>query len=322
MTQDFGQPFYPDAQGRPSVINQNFFAGYTIRKCGLVRDYTFWRQYQPDTGLWKKIPDAELLKLISQQMLDYSRQYDTPWLAAKRTNRVCKDIKAFIDAEQAEQTKFTRTCRNVIHARNGMVVIEQDGTISFKPFSPDYYSKNRTEIDYKPGAKCPRFLDKLLVRCMKPEDIECIQLYVGQCLLGRNLSQTFLMLTGTAGAGKSQLVNVIEGLINRENCTELRLDQMADRFELYRLLDKTLLTAKDVKSNFLMSKGAYVLKALVGGDTKTAEAKGKNETFDIEGNFNAIITSNTTLTVDIDSDNSAWDRRMRWINYDCEPVKK
>ena len=322
LIEEYGPAIYLDGKGNPSVINQNFFAGYTIRRCGLLRDYAFWRQYQPETGLWRKIPDAELQKLVSQQLLAYSRLYGVPWLAAKRTNKMCKDIKSFIDAEQAGQSSFAkRRRRNVIHARNGMVVIEQDGTVSFKPFSPDYYSTNRTEIDYRPGAKCPMFLEKLLARCMKPDDIECLQLYVGQCLLGINLSQTFLMLTGTAGAGKSTLVNVIELIINRENCTELRLDQMADRFELYRLLDKTLLTAKDVKSNFLTTRGAYVLKALVGGDTKTAEAKGRNETFDVEGIFNAIITANTTLTVDIDADNSAWDRRMRWIEYNCEPVK-
>ena len=245
-----------------------------------------------------------------------------PWLASKRTNKMCKDIKGFIDAEQAGQSKFVKPCRNVIHVRNGMVKIEQDGSVSFKPFSPDFFSKNRTEIEYKPEAKCPKFLGTLLKPCMSADDIECLQLYVGQSLLGINLSQTFLMLTGTAGAGKSTLVNVIERVVNRDNCTELRLDQMADRFELYRLLDKTLLTAKDVKSNFLMSKGAHVLKALVGGDTKTAEAKGKNETFDVEGIFNAIITANSTLTVNIDSDNKAWDRRIRWIDYNCEPVKE
>ena len=322
LIEEYGPAIYLDGQGNPSVINQNFFAGYTIRRCGLVRDYAFWRQYQPKTGLWRKIPDAELQKLVSQQLLAYSRLYGVPWLAAKRTNKMCKDIKSFIDAEQVGQSSFAKCRRrNVIHARNGMVVIEDDGSVSFKPFSPDYYSTNRTEIDYRPGAKCPMFLEKLLARCMKPDDIECLQLYVGQCLLGINLSQTFLMLTGTAGAGKSTLVNVIEAIVNRENCTELRLDQMADRFELYRLLDKTLLTAKDVKSNFLTTRGAHVLKALVGGDTKTAEAKGRNETFDVEGIFNAIITANTTLTVDIDADNSAWDRRMRWIEYNCEPVK-
>lgn len=321
LIEKYGPPIYPDTQGRLSVINQNFFAGYTICKCGLVRDHIFWRQYQPDTGLWKKIPDVELLKLISEQLLAYSRQYEVPWLGAKRTNKMCKDIKAFIDAEQAGQSKFVKPCRNVIHARNGMVVIEQDGTVSFKPFSPEYYSTNRTEIDYKPDAKCPMFTGKLLKPC-KPDEIECLQYYLGQCLLGRNLSQTFMMLTGTAGAGKSQLLNVIVGLVNKANWTELRLPQMKDRFEMYRLLDKTLATGRDVPSNFLRSKASHNLKSLVGGDPISAEAKGKNECFDYNGELNVVITANSKLTVDIDADNTAWERRMLWIDYNCEPVKK
>ena len=203
-----------------------------------------------------------------------------------------------------------------------MLRIRPDGTVSFEQFSPDFYSKNRSEIAYKPGAQCPKFLGKLIGPCMKPDDIKCLQLYLGQCLLGINLSQTFLMLTGTAGAGKSTVVNVIEGLVNKENCTELRLEHATERFELFHLLDKTVLTAVDVKSNFLMTKGGYMLKSLVGGDPKTAEAKGKNETFAVQGIFNAVITANATLAVDIDADNAAWDRRMRWIEYNCEPVKK
>jgi len=65
LIEEYGPAIYLDGKGNPSVINQNFFAGYTIRRCGLVRDYAFWRQYQPKTGLWRKIPDAELQKLVS-----------------------------------------------------------------------------------------------------------------------------------------------------------------------------------------------------------------------------------------------------------------
>ncbi len=35
-----------------------------------------------------------------------------------------------------------------------------------------------------------------------------------------------------------------------------------------------------------------------------------------------IITANSNLTVDIDSDNQAWRRRMLWISYECPPVKE
>ena len=203
-----------------------------------------------------------------------------------------------------------------------MVIIEQDGSVSFKPFSPAYYSTNRTEIDYKPEAKCPMFLEKLLAPCMSSDDMECLQLYVGQCLLGINLSQTFLMLTGTPGAGKSQLLNVIVGLVDKANWTELRLSQMSDRFEMYRLFGKTLATGRDVPSDFLRSKAAHNLKSLVGGDPVSAEAKNQNDCYDFKGEINVVITANTDLTVNIDADNKAWDRRMRWIEYTCEPVKE
>ena len=164
------------------------------------------------------------------------------------------------------------------------------------------------------------FLEKLLAPC-KPDEIECLQYYLGQCLLGRNLSQTFLMLTGTAGAGKSQLLKVIVGLVDKANWTELRLPQMSDRVEMYRLFGKTLATGRDVPSDFLRSKAAHNLKSLVGGDPISAEAKGKNDCYDFNGEINIAFTANSTLTIDIDADNKAWERRMLWIDYNCEPVK-
>ena len=97
---------------------------------------------------------------------------------------------------------------------------------------------------------------------------------------------------------------------------------MSDRFEMYRLLGKTLATGRDVPSDFLRSKAAYNLKSLVGGDPISAEAKNQNECYDFKGEINVIITANTELTVNIDADNKAWDRRMLWIEYTCESVKK
>ena len=90
---------------------------------------------------------------------------------------------------------------------------------------------------------------------------------------------------------------------------------------MYRLLDKTLATGRDVPSDFLRSKGAHNLKSLVGGDPISAEAKGKNDCYNFNGEINVVITSNSTLTIDLDADNKAWERRMLWINYNCEPVK-
>ena len=299
-----GTPLYPDKNGIPSIVNQSFFAAYTIHSLGLKRDHgSNWRHYNPETGLWNKVPPAELLRLISSQLLDFSRKNNVPSLAAKRSASLCREILSFMDGESSEAFLLPMRRRNVIHTGNGMVEIAPDGSMTFRPFAREYYSCTRTPYQYDPEAKCPNFLNKLLAPCMSQDDIDCLQLYVGQCLLGVNLAQMFMMLTGTPGSGKSTLVNVIEKLISRENCTELRLEQMAERFEMNRLRGKTLLTGKDVKSYFLTSRGAYKLKALIGGDVLTTEAKGSNEAFDIPGEFNVIITANSNLTVDIDSDN-------------------
>ena len=126
----------------------------------------------------------------------------------------------------------------MIHAGNCMLEIMPDGSLRQHPFAPEFGSCNSSLIEYNPEAECPLFLEKLLGPCMEADDMECFQLYFGQCLLGVNISQTFLMLTGTPQSGKSTLVNIVERIVGRSNCTELRLEQMAERFEMQRLLGK------------------------------------------------------------------------------------
>ena len=123
LTESYGDAFYTDKNGVPNVINQSFFAAYTIHNCNLKRDQEYWRQYQADSGLWRKLENGELLKLISQQLLHYSRQNHVPLLAAKRSANLCRDISTFMAGEQIGLSVFQNKRRNVIHAGNGMVEI-------------------------------------------------------------------------------------------------------------------------------------------------------------------------------------------------------
>ena len=183
-------------------------------------------------------------------------------------------------------------------------------------------SRNRTDYDYVEDAVCPEYLERLLKPAMEQDDIDHFQQYVGQCLLGVNTSQTFIIMVGRAGGGKSSSVNIIEKLIKRKNCTELRLKHMDGRFETQRLMGKTLLTAKDVPSNFLNTPSAHMLKVLTGKDTVTVEHKGSNAASDVCCAFNAIITANNTLRVNVDGDTDAWRRRIILINFNNAPSPK
>lgn len=318
---EFGPPRLYSSTGQPLKLNERFFAGLYQEAYQLVfepAERCFY-QYCESTGLWQFITDDNMAERIARCSIAHLCRIGLPNLTVDY--RFSKNVMRILKGLTEQQNFFQQAKQGYrIHCAN--CVLEYNSktqTFDKQDFSPDDRSRNRTEIAYDPEAQAPEFLEKLLRPAMNKDDLELLQLYVGQCLLKDNTSQRFLIISGMAGAGKSTLVNVIEMLINHVNCTELRTDHMIGRFETNRFIGKTLLTGKDVRSNFLDTKGAAMLKALTGKDTLTTEFKGSNKTIDIVGNYNIIITSNCTLHVRLENDGAAWKRRMLWIRYDNPP---
>lgn len=137
-----------------------------------------------------------------------------------------------------------------------------------------------------------------------------------------NLAQKLLLLRGTPGGGESTLVNILEMVIGLYNVSQLRVSLLAERFEIAGFVGKTLLCGKDVPGDFLNDKAAYVLKALVGGDRLNAEQKNVKHRFEVLGEFNVIIASNTRLHVRLDADSGAWRRRLLIIDFEQPPPDK
>ena len=154
---------------------------------------------------------------------------------------------------------------------------------------------------------------------MKPalcfEDLDLLQRWCGQALVGTNLAQTILFLTGTAGGGKGAFIRVLRGIIGPQNLATLRSALLMNRFELGRFLGRTLLYGADVPPNFLNCGSASVLKSLTGGDPITLEFKGVNSRPEITCQFNVIVTCNTHLRIKLQGDTEAWRRRLRIIQY-------
>lgn len=321
----YGEPLHYNRNNIANKMNQQYFAALYHKESGVIYcpDENGFFLYDSETGLWKRKEEYFIQKEIGMTFQNFIMKKNEPDLLKIRTAKQMKEITLFLKGTAEKTDVFNSNGRNFIHCGNGVLQYSEDsGEWKLMPFSREFYSRNRTEIIYDPAAGCPRFLESLVSPAMCSEDIDLLQLYLGQCLLGNNLSQTFLMLTGTAGGGKSTLVNVIEGIVGRHNCTELRLEHIQERFETQRLIGKTLLSAKDVKSNFLNSTGAGKLKALTGNDTLSVEFKGSNTSKDIAGCFNAIVTSNCNLHVSLDGDVEAWRRRMLWIKYENPPPEE
>jgi P4 family phage/plasmid primase-like protien len=304
-------------------INQAYWAGlYHAEHIVLYEpDERDFFLYDSETGLYSVASPDGIKQVISARMLEMSRksQFLSP-LESLRTDARLNAVVAHLRGIAEHRNAFTDRPR-AVHLADCMLRLEGRDCIC-APFSPEFRSRNRSPIPYDPDAQCPRFLNELLLPAVQPDDAVLLQKMAGQSLLGENLIQRFVVLDGEAGRGKSQYANAVQRLVGMENVTQLRTEHLNERFELFRFLRRTLLVGVDVDANFLSSKGAPVIKGLVGGDFFDAEQKGGTGSFQIQGKFNILMTSNCRLKVKLQSDVGAWRRRMLIVRYESPPPQK
>ncbi len=312
-----GKPYTTSGKKNKSVkLNQPWFAAkYALENLiAYATDLGCFYEYQDENGLWIRKSEDSVKNDLGHAIKNLADEENLPQLIYSRSYHSLGGLTGLLRGEVEKNEVFNNRPKNVIHLANCMLNLDSSPP-DILPFNPNYYSLNQSPILYDPEADCPFFKNDLLAKALLPEDIDLLQKYFGQCLLGINLSQQVLMLTGTAGGGKSTLVTLLEKIIGENNVAVLRTNQLESRFETSRYVDRSLLVAKDVASNFLNQKGTHKIKSLVGGDLEEAERKNANETYKFNGKFNIIITSNTRLKVSLDSDGEAWRRRLLIVLY-------
>ena len=320
-----GVPFHVGAN-ESIYLNQMFF----VRKFYIDYKITYEPNedkiyiYYDSTGQW--IPRSE--KALKSM---FSRDFHTfvsgdplagKLLALKNDGFLCACVR-LLKGEAEKLNAFIKPQgRHVLHLSTGMLVIDPSGSMQVHAFSPDFMSRNMIPFKYNSEAQCPRFVNELLEPYLPAEDIELIQKYFGCILLGGNLVQCFLILSGTPGGGKGTLCEVIELVIGPDNVAELRTNHLSERFEISAYAGKLLLAGKDVPGNLLQNKSASVIKKLVGHDNINGESKGVNTRIRLRGEYPIIINCNSRLHVRLDGDVGAWRRRLLMVEYNRPPVGK
>lgn len=327
LVNHYGQPYFEHTTERGKTvfdgINEVYWAAvHAADHIELLEpaERTFYR-YDAKTGLYREVSD-DLIKSECAAMLLAAGRKLHPALVEERTDSKLKALVSQLRGLIEHRDAFVKGDRRIVHLANGVLHIDEHGELDLKGFSPEYRSRNQSPIAFQPDARCDRFLNELLLPAVKTDDAVLIQKYAGLCLLGHNLIQRFLILDGEAGRGKTQLALVIQLLVGLTNCTQLRTAHLAERFELYRFLKRTVLVGVDVPADFLNTPGASVIKGLVGGDLFDAEQKGGTGSFQLAGHFNVLITSNARLRVRLEGDVGAWRRRLMIARCDAQPPKK
>jgi P4 family phage/plasmid primase-like protien len=322
LTERYGDPFMLNLDGKVTGIGEAFWAGLFA-----TENVVLWEPeerkfylYDGGTGLYLPTTHDGIKRDISAMLLREGRSRGVRamdrWRSDGSLNHLVAQLRgiterrgAFADRPQA------------VHLANGVIDFSAGGA-SLVEFSTHFYSRNAAPISFDPDAECPRFLNDLVIPAVHSEDVSLLQRYAGLCLLGRNLVQRILILDGEAGQGKSTFSLILQGLVGLSNCTQLRTENLSERFETNRYIGKTLLAGVDVDPDFLRAKGASVLKALVGGDNLDTETKGVADTCKIKGDFLVVITANSRLKVRLQHDIGAWRRRLLIVRYEGRPVSR
>jgi hypothetical protein len=319
LIKEFGPPGYENEKGQLSRLNEIFWAAYYAKNREKIVFEPYEREFY-DYGASSGNYDPKSSDVIRCELnaLMFAAAHDWQGFQALERFRTSEFINSAISHLRGlvEDRNFFNWPSYFAHLGNCSLEFAPDGSkFDIKPFSPDHRCRNRSPINFDPKANCPEFEQRMLGH-VPEEDRLLVQKYAGQCLLGRNLTQRFVILDGVGSSSKSSLVQVINGIVGPRNVYTLRTKHLGERFEIGRMVGRTLLVGPDVKGNFLNEPGAHVIKALVGNDTLEGESKGSNLRFPVKGVFNIMITSNCRLCFFLDADQSAWERRLIIVRYD------
>ncbi len=271
-----------------------------------------FRRYNSGTGVWDALTDAKTKLLLGAFLKQLAVEVDAPALLMMRTSSLLGSILNLAKGIAVMGDRDADT-GPAIHCANGALDLTE-GEPVLREFRADDWSRTSCAIQYKPEAKCSRFVDELLRPALTADDISLLQRYLGAVLIGLNAAQRFLVLYGDAASGKSTLVKILERIIGLVLVATLRTIHLSGRFETHGFQGKTLLTAKDVASDFLAHSAAKAIKGLIGDDVFETEKKygGKSQ---LVGNRNVLVTSNTRLRLSLDEDEGAWRRRLLVIHF-------
>jgi hypothetical protein len=190
---------------------------------------------------------------------------------------------------------YLLNCRNcVVDLRTGDDDDDDDDDDERLPHDADkYLFTQQVPWEYvKPeDFKTPRKVLHLLYNLMHPADVVKLLEHIGHCLItDSSLFQKALMLAGPPDMGKSKIIGLIEGLLGKENVSNMTLHQLVeDKHARAELFGKLANVFADLESEKLRNISFF--KTIVSGDNINARRLYEN-TFTFQPYSKLIYSAN------------------------------
>jgi len=225
-------------------------------------------------------------------------------------------VKKMITKSYIDRSIFDK--KGVICLKNGVYDIEKH---EFSKHNPDFYLFNKFDIIYDPTKECP-LINSFIKEVMFKEDILVIEELFGYCLVTEYLFHKFFILLGDGRNGKSTMLNILKRFLGDINLSCVSLQDLAkDRFASSELYGKLANICGDIPAKAIKNTG--IIKMVTGGDTITAQKKGKPH-FNFV-NYAKLIFSANQLPKTNDSTDAFFARYVSFIfphkfeGKDCDP---
>lgn len=226
-----------------------------------------------------------------------------------------KEVLSYLDILLRDNTPVSSA--DYIGFRNGILNIKTKELIEY---TPDIIITNKINWDYNPHAY-DELLDQTLnkISCNDAEIRSSLEEMVGYCFFRRNELGKAFILSGEGSNGKSTLLNMVRGLLGRNNCSSLDLKKIGDRFSTVMLFGKLANIGDDISSEFLADVAEF--KKVVTGDAIAAEQKGQPK-FDFDPYCKLIFSSNSIPRMGKGKDFNAIKRRLVIIPFNAHFSKE
>ena len=205
---------------------------------------------------WEKIEDKEMQNKC------------VPLLGKFCRGSILSSLKKYMEVEFIYSQPFNN--KNHLNFTNGMLNLD---TKELEPHSKDFMSTIQHDYDYNKDDKCPKWEKVIAEICNNDQDrLDAIQEMFGYCLTTSVSLQKAFFLIGNGSNGKSLVLNVLEKVVHKNNCSNLELDELGEGFRRISLYGKTVNIGSETKTNINGAENTF--KKIVGGDTISGSYKG------------------------------------------------
>ena len=223
--------------------------------------------YDPNTGIYVKVPEEEQSKIV-QRMSGSTVKGKTKPLGIRSVD-VSGSMKLGYD--QTAKPGFFSEAPAGLAFSNGFVAFSETGAL-LMPRSPDNRARFGYSFPYEPDAPCPQwlqFLDDIFRDDIdKAEKIAVLQEHIGASLAG--LATTFqrcIVCIGEGDEGKSTFAKIVTSAFPPNSVEAIPPQEWGQEYRRALLAGKLLNTVAELPESDIIASESF--KAVVSGDPIT-----------------------------------------------------